>query len=121
MQQLLHSPDFWIGFAAAYVLLALLVVVLAIAYVPELRNVRWPALPSTLTARAQVAPTSWSAPIRHPIFSNARQGRSDRAAGRIWPHDDYAANEEGELGPALRLSEVSALPWDVARHQGGDL
>lgn len=112
---LLHSPDFWIGFASAYVLLALLLIVLALAFVPELRNVRWPPLPADLRAG-----DADGGLVPRPT-SLARQGRADRAAARAWPHDDYAANEEGELRPTDWRRDASPLPWDQARHTGGEL
>ena len=102
---LLHlSPEFWMGFASCFVLLALIALVLLAVHVPELRNVRWPALPSNLAAP-----------------SRARQGRADRAAARRWPHDDHAANEEGELRRTDWRRAASALPWDQARREGGEL
>jgi hypothetical protein len=117
MPLLLHSPDFWIGFAAAYLLLALLMIILLAALSPELRNVRWPALPSTLSGRY----ANGGLGVVPSACSQARLGRSERAAGRTWPHDDYAANEEGELRPADWRRDASPLPWDQARHTGGEL
>lgn len=98
---LLHSPDFWIGFASCFVLLALLALVLLLAYVPELRQVRWPALPANLMP---------------PSI-----GRTNARQGRAWPHDDYAANEEGELRAINWRREASPLPWDTTRRTGGEL
>jgi hypothetical protein len=115
LTELLHSPDFWIGIGFAYALLALLLIVLAFAFVPELRNLRWPPVPAN---SVHVAPFKL---VAGSPLSRARQGRAERAAGRIWPHDDYAANEEGELRLTDWRRESSALPWDQARHAGGDL
>jgi hypothetical protein len=98
---LLHSPDFWIGFASCFSLLALIALALLACASPDLRAVRWPALPPVLP------------PVR---ASRARLARLDRAEARRWPHDDYAANEEGELNP-----DRNPLTWASTNRAGGDL
>jgi hypothetical protein len=110
MSLLLHSPDFWIGFASCFVLLALLVIAFLLSVVPELRqSLSWPQL------------LGHPMPSPAPRVSRARLGRLERADARRWPHDDYAANEEGELRPADWRRDASPLPWDQARHTGGEL
>jgi hypothetical protein len=101
---LLHSPDFWIGFASCFVLLAVLAIVALASISRDLRSVRWPAGPANL-----------------PPHATARQGRADRGAALRWPHDDYAANEEGEIRRTDWRREASPLPFEPARHVGGEL
>jgi hypothetical protein len=109
MSLLLHSPDYWIGFASCFVLLGLLAIAFFASVVPELRRaLSWPHL-----LGHRPAPT--------PRASRARLGRLDRAEARHWPHDDYAANEEGEMRLADWRRDASPLPWDKARHTGGEL
>jgi hypothetical protein len=84
MPLLLHNPAFWTGAWCGFTALALIIIAFLLVAVPELRELRWPALPSTTQP-------------------NAREGREERAAEHAWSRDAEPANEPGVINLSGRI------------------